>query len=190
MTDEQQDARAGGGRGGRGTVGDMVRSLLVIFAIVAAVLVLMPRPNGDTVRLVDWRPFALKAQGGAAYEVLEPSALPTGWRSTSAQVAAAPGGGSVAWTVGFVTPEDAYAALAQSDGDTRSYVADFTKQGAREGTVRVAGRAWERRSRQVGKEERRSLVRDDGDSVVLVTGTARWAELERLAGALRPRTGG
>jgi hypothetical protein len=164
----------------------MVRSLALILGIVAVVLVLMPRPSGETVREVDWRPIAQQAQGSATYDVLVPAGLSGDWRSTSARVDRAPGDGSVAWTVGFVTPREAYAATAQTDGDAQRYVADFTKQGAPAGTVEVAGASWQRLERRVGEEDRRSLVRELPASTVVVTGTAEWGELEQLAAALRP----
>ncbi|WP_165865574.1 DUF4245 domain-containing protein [Vallicoccus soli] len=174
-------------RGG-GTVGDMVRSLALILGIVAVVLVLVPRPSGETVRTVDWRPVAQQAAGSATYDVLVPAGLPEDWRSTSARVDRAPGeGGSVAWTIGFVTPEDDYAATGQSDGDAAVFVEDLTKQGAATGTVEVGGATWERRERDLAGEPRRSLVRELDGSTVLVTGTASWAELEVLAGSLRPQ---
>jgi len=188
VNDEDRQQATTTGKGARrhgGRIADIARSLAVVLAVVAVVVLLTPRPDPGKVRVVDWADTYRQAMASARYDVVAPRGLPSGWRATSARVDAAPGDGSAAWTVTFVTPADDYAALAQSDGDTASYVADMTKQGAADGSVRVGGQAWERRFRQLGREERRSLVRPAGRSVVLVTGTASWGELERLAGSLR-----
>ena len=58
-----------------------------------------------------------------------------------------------------------------------------TNRGLVDGTLEVAGRSWEKRYRPA--KEVRSLVLRDGGVTVVVTGTASYDELARLAVALR-----
>lgn len=169
-------------------IGDLLRSLGVVLAVVAVVLVLTPRPN-QVVRPVDWAGTQRQAAASAAYEVWGVRSLPAGWRPTSARVGAVPDG-SVAWTMTMVSPAGDYGAVAQSDGDVEVFLADLTKDGVAEGTVDVAGRTWERRYRRLGEEPRRSLVREQDGAALVVTGTASWAELGQLAALLRPLPAG
>jgi Protein of unknown function (DUF4245) len=170
-----------------GRVGDMVRSLLLLLAVVAVVVVLAARPNGSPVRVVVWEQDYQLARSSADYPLLAPRSLPEGWRATSVRATPTAGEGSLAWHLGFVTPAGEYAALEQSDGDTARFVADMTRDGAPDGVEAVDGEPWQRTYRRSGEQDYRSLVRDvdAAGSVVVVAGTASYAELAELAGALR-----
>lgn len=181
-----------------GTVGDMVRSLAVVVAVVAAMVILIPRPSGTPAREVDYTQVVTQAVVAADYPVLAPDELPSGWRATSARVAEAPGEGSAWFHLGVLTASGEYAAVEQVDGsaeDRRRFVWDMTTEGQPAGTSLVAATAgrpgpatWDRLLRVSGEQERRSLLLPPADPdhpTVVVTGTASWQELEQLAGTLQ-----
>lgn len=169
----------------------MVRSLALVFAFVLAVLALDPRPEGNGLRTVDWSQSVPQAVAAANYPIAVPVGLEPGWRTTSARVTQTPDG-SAAWHIGFVTPQEEYAGVEQSDGDVDAFVKDMTRQ-ARRVIYDGAGGNWVSLQRTIGAETRRSLVLwpepggTYGKSVVIVTGTASWDELRQLAEAVRPR---
>ncbi len=175
----------------RATGMDMVRSLgLVTLGLLVWLWFSHPR-TPDEVRSVDWVPVAAAAASGSAYEVLAPPAT-FPWAATSARVEAQPDGTSV-WRVGFLTDEEAYAGLlqrgvfpGQAAQAAEDWVEQETRNGVPEGTVELGGRTWERSVGDPQPDERRSLVSRDGGTVTVVTGSAPWAELERLAAALQP----
>jgi hypothetical protein len=170
---------------------DMVRSLgLVTLGLLVWLWFSHPR-TPDEVRSVDWYPVAVAAAGATAYEVLAPPAsFP--WPATSARVEDQPDG-TIVWRVGYLTDEEAYAGLlqrgvfpAQATGAVEDWVAQETRNGRAEGTVVIGGRTWQRSVGDPEPDERRSLVAQEQGAVTVVTGSASWAELERLAAALQP----
>jgi hypothetical protein len=170
---------------------DMVRSLgLVTLGLLVWLWFSHPR-TPEEVRSVDWVPVASAAAGATDYEVLAPPAsFP--WPATSARVEDQ-ADGTIVWRVGFLTGEEAYAGLlqrgvfpGQAAQAAEDWVAQETRNGVLEGTVVIGGRTWERSVGDPEPDERRSLVSRDGGTVTVVTGSASWAELERLASALQP----
>ena len=162
------------------TVRDMVISLSVVLAIVGFVVLFIPRPNTDAVRVVDYSTVLGQARSDAPYQILAPEGLSERWRATSARYEPDPGG--TTWHLGFVTPQDAYAGLEQSDGRRTAFVDEMTNQGAPEGTTQIDGVTWERRLRP--SRLQRSLVLVQDDVTTIVTGTASWDELQELASSL------
>ncbi|MDP9395176.1 MAG: DUF4245 domain-containing protein [Actinomycetota bacterium] len=183
-TDSQPPPAAAGTRRGRGSVADMLRSLLVVIGAVVVVLAITPRPNGEAVRVVDITPRLAEARAGAPYDVVAPTGLAARWRATSARVDRRPDG-ALRWHVGFVTPSDRYAGVVQSNEPAQPFVAEQSNSGLAQGETRVAGEPWQRLYHEA--KDQRSLWRRVGDSSVVVTGTAPWPELEELAASLRTR---
>lgn len=169
-----------------GSTADMVRSLAVVFVLIALILVLTPRSHEEQVRTVDWRQTYGQAVLAARYPVYGPVGLPTRWRATSARTSV-PAGSTLAWHVGFVTPTEHYAAVEQRDGTDTKYLRDLTGGGRADGTSRIAGRTWQRLQAASGAGPVRSLLLPGKASTVVVTGTASYAELDRLASSLRAR---
>jgi hypothetical protein len=148
----------------RATAGDMLRSLALVLAVVAVILLLNARD-----------------ERAASYDVLGPVGLSQQWRATSVRSPREDGG--LTWHIGFVTPRGDYAGLEQTDGPTpRDFINRFAEESRVTGDVRIAGRTWQRR--EGGKPEPRALVMQGKASTVVVAGNARWAELEALAGSL------
>lgn len=165
------------------TVGDMVRSLVVVLVLVGIVVVFNVAEQPDpVVRDIDYTGALAQARQEAPYDVLAPESLPASWRATSARTR--PDGAAVTWHLGLVTARGNYAAVEQSDGpDVGRFVDRFTAGASRAGTVEIGGRPWRRL--EGGSPEARALLASTDGVTTLVAGGARWSELERLAASLR-----
>ena len=166
----------------RATTGDLVRSLVLVLAVVAVILLLNARDERATVVFhLDYAASLTQARQVASYDVLGPVGLGQEWRATSVRSPREEGG--LTWHIGFVTPRGDYGGLEQTDGPTpREFINRFAEGSRVTGGVRIAGRTWQRR--EGGEPEPRALVMQGQASTVVVAGNARWAELEALAGSL------
>jgi Protein of unknown function (DUF4245) len=167
---------------GRETVGDMVRSLAVVLGVVAVVVLLTLRDDpSPKVSVVGYAQQLQETRHQAAYDVLAPVGLGTGWKATSAR--GSTDGGATTWHLGFVTPDGHYAAIEQSDGPVQGFLDAHVDGARRAGSVTVSGVAWQRLDD--GKPETRALVLRGDGVTTLVTGSASFTELRRLAAALQ-----
>ncbi len=172
-------------RRGRETVRDMVISMAVVGLGIAALMLVTWRPKPEAqVRVVDWKPAAVAAQFASHYPVVTPVGLSDQWRATSARFEVEPqSAGKPVWHVGYVTPNNSYAGVEQSDADPAIFISRTVDGGRPDGEVVVGGRPWQ--SYGPGANGFRSLVRAEGGSTVIVTGSADSAELTALAAALQ-----
>jgi hypothetical protein len=119
--------------------------------------------------------------------VAAPEGLSKDWRATSVRYTA-DGTKGAAWHLGFMTPDNEYAAVEQSDERRPGRFVNDVSQGAEKTakTQRVDGEKW---TRYEG-EKYDALVRtaEDGKSVTVVTGTATFKQLGELAGALHAKS--
>jgi hypothetical protein len=167
----------------RQTVGDMVRSMAVVLAVVAVIVLLAWRPDPDPITVVDPAPVVARAAALADFPVSAATGLPSDWRATSARwEETTESDGHPVLHVGYVTPSDAYAQVTQSTARSAAYLQEQTKKGRPAGTQEVAGVTWER----FDADDRRSLVLAEGAVLTVVSGSADWTELGLLAAALDP----
>ena len=173
-------------RRGFASVGDMLRSLGLVVAAVAVLMLITLRPQGDAVRTVDYRSVLQEARLGAPYALADPVGLPAGWRPTSVyfdppvRTGAA---GVTDWHIGFVTPSDRYAAVEQTSGPAARMLGQVLDDPAPAPTAAAGASGWQRWTDRAS--DRRALVRTTGAVTVVIDGTAGWTELERLASSLR-----
>ncbi len=168
---------------------DMIRSLgLVSLALLAWLLISHPR-TPEAVREVEWVPVAVAAAQQADYQVVAPADT-FAWPATSARLEPQ-SDGTLAWQVGYYTPQEAYAALmqrgrfpAQAAQAQQEWIDTQTRNGVVDGTVIIDDRNWTRLVGDPVPDDRRSLVIQEAGTVTLVTGSASWAELETLAAEL------
>jgi hypothetical protein len=178
-----------GRRRGFETLGDMARSMGVVLAVVALVVLITIRTRGQEIRLVDVPGTYAQAQiGSTPFPLVTPVGLTDRWRAPSVYYkppdrTGVPG--VTLWHIGYVTPAEAYAGMEQTNGVAADAVSAALTDPAADGTSTVADAAWQRWSS--GDGARRALVRTIGTVTVVVDGTAGWAELEQLAGALRAK---
>jgi hypothetical protein len=167
---------------GRESVGDMVRSMSLVLVVVAVVFLLTLRDEPEqNVQRVDYGEQLQEARLGASYDVVAPVGLGVGWKATSAR--GDNEGGAVTWHIGFITPDEHYAAVEQSDGRAAAFIDDFVEGATKAGTETVSGAPWQRL--EGGKPEQRALVLRGSGVTTMVTGSASFLELRQLASALQ-----
>jgi hypothetical protein len=168
----------------QGSVANMLRSLLVIAAIMALFVVVFPRvqpvpPDVDVVET------ARQVQGATGEAVSVPEGLPEGWVPTRAQYLRSTDG-LMTWQAAFETPAGEYAAVQETVGATDAWVTQQVNRSPRVGDLESDGTSWEQYDRR-GRVQR-SLVLRGGESAptTVVTGTASWDELVTLVSSLEP----
>nr|WP_208828202.1 DUF4245 domain-containing protein [Streptomyces ficellus] len=166
---------------GKQTVRGMFQSMAVICAAAGVIYLFIPHDEkADPIRAVDYRVELVTAQRAAPYPVLAPEGLAKDWTPTSVAYDREEGN---AWHLGFLTPDRQYVAVEQSTAASGKYIAGVTHDARDTGrTQAVAGRAWQRWE---GPKYDALVLRDKGVTTV-VTGTATWEQLARMASALRP----
>lgn len=160
----------------------MARSLVVVGAIVAVIVVLNYRAPEDPVREIAPAPLAAGVSALAPFPVY----LPTddGWRPTAARweptEESAP---EAVWFVGGVYSEQGpFASLNQSTATSAEYLAELVGEGPATGSSTVGDVQWQRYE----TSDQRSLVQLLPDSSIVVVGDGTWDDLERFAGSLEP----
>jgi hypothetical protein len=176
------DGRVAGRPRGFETVGDMLRSLAVVGGFVAVLMLITLRQTPDQDRSVDPDPVVAAAVEVAPFPASVPPATPDGWRPTSARVTP-PESDPFSWYVGYITPEDRFVAVTESDGSRESFLGEIGVEGEAEGASLVAGTPWQRLDDPDGLH--RALVREQNDVITVVTGTASYEVLEDVAASLR-----
>lgn len=127
---------------------------------------------------VDYAAVAEQAQPGAPFDLAVPSALPDGWRATSATYDPV----DQRWHLGILTDHDEYAGVEQAAGDGRLLVADVAAGSTTAGLVRVNGRPWQR---LVDTEDGEvTLVGEIGGAGTVVTGSVPDPSLVALVESL------
>lgn len=165
----------------RQTVGDMVRSLAIVLAVVGVLLLITWRPQPDPVREVDIAPVLEVARSQAPFPVLVPVGM-DGYRPTSARWEPTQASGDIpAWHVGYVTSQTQYVQVSQAAITADAFIAEQTGSAVLAGQVLIDGVPWQ----QLASNDGMSLVRIDGGVATIVTGTVPLEELQAVAAALR-----
>lgn len=176
-----QDGTRPGKRQRFESVRNMVLSMAVICAGTLALVGLNPedQPEGSA-PTVSYEVESATAARAAPYDLLVPEGLPGDWRATSVRYEPQ-GEFGATWRLGFLDPDEEYAALAQADGEAAGFVADVTRDAADTGeAVQVEGRDW---ARWEGPKYDALVLQEPGVTTV-VLGTAGFERLARFAGAL------
>jgi hypothetical protein len=163
------------------TFGDLARSialLLLIIGVIYGVGSLITEEEERPVRAVDYRGQLTAARDLADYPVVAPRELAAGWVPTSVDVQSS--GGTVRWHLGFLTPQEEYVGLEQSDFEAQDLVTRYAGDLRRTGVVSVRGQQW----RLYRGEPDTALVRRDGDVATVVVGTAPADVLTRFVRSL------
>ncbi len=118
---------------------------------------------------------------------MAPAGLPASWQPVSSGLAVggANGPGTVTWQLGFMTPDGALAALAESNASAAAFVRRMTNDGTALAPTRLDGQTW-RLSSTPARGQRSMYLTSAAGFTLVVTGNATWAELRELAASLRP----
>jgi Protein of unknown function (DUF4245) len=164
------------------TVADMVRSLGLVLVVVVVILLITLRHNPPAVTVINPFPVYASVAANSPYPPMLPR-TPEGWRPTAAHNSPT-GAQPYTWLVGFLTPSSTYAELAQSDGLVGDLVTAENAQGDPAGSVTIDGTSWQMIAND--SNGRRALIATLHDANTVVSGTASFADLETLAGGLKP----
>ena len=160
-------------------MGDVVRSVAVLGALILALylvgrLFFTVTPDEPT-RTLDHAAAIEASREAVDFALVAPTDLPDGWRATSVRV------DDDTWHLGVVTDDDEYVGLEQVREGVRATVRRFAEGSEAAGDVTVDGERWALRT---GPRDDLTFVRPEGDTTVLVTGSASRAQLERYLSSL------
>ena len=118
---------------------DMVRSLLVIMALVVGLVLLVPRPTSVPRAAVD---LPAAASGVADQLGFAPAVgVPAGWTVTSTRIRTDTGD-LPSWSVNYLTDKGRYVGLEQAGGWDPRWLASVSQGGAAQGSTTIDGRQW------------------------------------------------
>lgn len=170
----------------------------------------------DPVQEVDYEVELATAGRAAPYPLMAPEGLADSWRATSVTYQGESDHGAV-WHLGFVDPSDEYVAVEQGDGKRDKFIAKVThRANATARTDKINGEEWVRyegakynalvrKDTSYGEDTsdgqsdaakaaaKSNAAKSDGqpdaaDVTTLVTGTASYDQLKKMAAALEPQS--
>lgn len=167
-------------RSPRGLVAAMVVLVVLIVAWVAIGALTTNHPTSP-VHTVDYAAEVPAAKQAAAFDLVAPPALPSGWQATTARYVGGPG---AHWHLGVLTEKGRYVGLEQSTASVAALVEEYVDPAARRGArVDVAGQPWTSYTDTGGDL---ALVHRQGRTSTLVVGhDVDRATLVSYAGSLR-----
>jgi Protein of unknown function (DUF4245) len=180
-------------RSARFTYANMVRSLLPLIVICLVIVGWNAVRTGpqNPVHEIDPSTTVQLAAVRASYQIVVPARLAGGYRPTSARTDAgdASKGDPVTLEIGYVTPKDQFAEFVVSDDPRADAVTALLNDADPAGSVQIGGDTWTRATRLHEHDEETVLSRTVDGVTVVVSGSASDAELETVAGSVRPYSG-
>lgn len=169
---------------------NMLRSLapLVVLCLLIVAWTALRQGPDERVQTVDPTSTVQLAAARAGYPVQAPSGLGSGYLTTSARTNAgnAAKGDPVTLEIGYLTPGKQYAGFVESDDPGASAVHDVLDGATQHGTVQLGGTAWTRSTTERGET---ALSRTVDGVTLVVSGSAKDAELTAVAASVRPYSG-
>lgn len=168
-------------RYGNGTVAGVVLSMLVVGAVVAVLVAIVPRPASIEQPAVDVASSAREIAISSGLPISEPVDLPAGWKATSVRFVASTDN-LMTWHIGYLTPDGGYVALEQAAEVTPDWIAAQTNRAREDGEVSINGQTWTRYA--VAAREQLSIrlpAEGAGGLTTLVTGKAPIEDLTFFA---------
>jgi len=168
-----------------GTAANMLRSLLVVGVMVAALIAIVPRVNSVSQPPVDVAGAAAQVAKDSGWAIEAPEGLPQGWQATSVRYVRGTDG-LMTWHAGYQSPDGNYVAVEQTKDATDTWVSAQTNRARVTGQTQAGGVSWDTYVRS-GKLQN-SLVHRGGAGALttIVTGTGSFAQLTAFADALKP----
>lgn len=157
---------------GNPAVGDIVRSMVVIAAILLGLYgfgQLYTETPENTVKTIDYVSVVEEARPAASFPLAAPATLPKGWRATSARFQTS------GWHLGVLTDDDDYVGLEQLRSSTDRAIDRFADGSRSDDTAEVAGKTW---SVRTGPDGRVTYLRNEDGLTTLVNSTASRSVVE------------
>ena len=177
-------AKARAERRARQTFPNLIWSMAASLGVVALLIFVVVRPDENLVPAVDWVEVATTAGAQLPAEPIAPD-LPEGWSANRAEITEEPGTSQV-WSVGLLSPDDAFVFVDQGfDADT-SWVAERTQAAQVTAEIALEGESgsailwseYDRRDVDPGGIYSYLLVAEFDGFTVVVGGTAEDAVIE------------
>ena len=165
---------------------NLVFALLASLGIVALVVLVVVRPSSIQRDPVDYASVADNAQGAVDVPLVVPD-LPQGWIANRAELETGDGDGIDSWQIGLLTPGDQYIGLVQGIRVDDRWVSEQTANAEATDRITIGDRSWQvydRRDVDDPGNLAYILTTTEGDSTVVLGGTAGDAEFEVLAEAV------
>ena len=151
-------------RSGAGMIGAMIAIGVLVVGVTLVNNLRSPVP-ANPAPTVDYRPVLSYARSHAPFDLVAPSALPSGWRATTVGFNTR---GKATWHLGVLTTQGRYVGLEQSNTPVAAMVSRFVDAKPTAGSpVQVAGRRWQSWTDSHGDL---ALVRRTGRTTTLVLG--------------------
>ncbi|MFJ3232935.1 DUF4245 domain-containing protein [Streptomyces sp. NPDC086787] len=170
-----------GSNGKQKTVRDMILSLGLIGVAAGFVYFFIPHEDrAPDLQRVDYQVELSTARRAADYPVAAPEGLPGTWKATSVRFQ---GANSDRWHLGFQNPDGEYVQIEQSTQKRAEFI-DTASQGAKatKVTEKLGDRTW---TRYTGGRYDALVLEDTPGSTTVVAGTAPFAQLVKMAEALK-----
>ena len=163
------------------TVRNMVWSLVPLLALIVIFVVIF-QPGKQPTNTVNPQPDFSYATHQMRAPVPAPHGLSGKWRPTSSDLSQPDRQGRVKLEVGYITPQNQFAELVESNRPVADLVRNTVPGSTRQGSVTVGGTDWARYKTSRGEI---ALAAPHGRVSVVVTGSAKLTELQTLAASLR-----
>jgi hypothetical protein len=159
----------------------------VTVAIVALIVLIVPRDDSSRLQAVDYRAVAVSAQRTLPVPLAVPE-LPDTWSSNVAEIRTGSLDGVTSWFVGLITPSEQFLSITQAVDANPSWLVTELKQTTPTGSVTIDGVDWvvydnRDSDRDVGNVKY-ALTTASGRSTFVVAGTATPEEAQALASTI------
>ncbi len=163
------------------------RAVLIGVIAVAALVLLLPRPNAVVQPGADVTAAARSAREGLGFAPSVPQGLPDGWTPLLAEVQHDTDG-ALTWHVGYLAPDGGYLGFVQAASPPITWENQQVVSGPEAGTIEVGANSWLIRDRV--DRQMVSYVLRGGPMETIVSGHASKADVIRLIESLRLPPGG
>ena len=168
----------------RGSWVDLVRTMLVVLAFVALIVLLVPRPGQLPRPAVDVQQAATGLDSQLGFAPLVPQGLPAGWQANSAETRSSTDG-VTSFHIGYLTPEGLYAGVDQAASAFPRHWLDVNNAGGdRLADVTLDGVVWQQYAR-TDRQYTSLLLERPGRVVLVTTKQGGLATASLLARALK-----
>ncbi len=164
----------------------LVGALLGTLGVVMFLVLVVVRPDQAVFREpVDYAAATQNAQAEYDNRLVVPD-LGDEWTSNFARSAKTTAAGVTAWEIGFVSPNTEFVQLTQAFDTDATWIANTVRDAEAGPVVDIGGIAWttyDRRDVDDAGNVAYALVAELDDRTIVVSGTARDADLETVAAA-------
>lgn len=165
------------------TAFNLTIAIIVSVAIVVLLVLAVPRDDGSHLQVVDYQKVASEAQPQQTEKLAAP-AMPSKWTSNRAEIAPAGADGVATWYVGFLTPDTQFIGLTQGFKANATWVSNKLDEARKTSEKTVGGVTWtvyDQRAENNTGNNAYAMVATEGDSTVVLAGTASDTQFDLLA---------